>query len=275
MYGWSSAAEPNRFSLMTDVQTVAGWIAGARAVTVLTGAGISTGSGVPDFRGPNGMWTRDPAAQRLFTLRDYVSDPFIRRDAWRIRRAHAAWTARPNAGHYALVDLEAEGRLRAVITQNIDGLHQLAGTSENLVIEVHGSLYEVECLSCGSRFAMSDTLERVAAGEEDPACLRCGGILKAGTISFGQPLVPEVFARARSAAGECDLFLAVGTSLSVQPVAGLVEVAKRHGARVVILNSERTPYDGIADAKLTEPIGEVLPRLVAEATGGTATASAG
>ncbi|MFI5954756.1 SIR2 family NAD-dependent protein deacylase [Cryptosporangium sp. NPDC051539] len=247
---------------MRDGQAVARWIADAKRITALTGAGISTDSGIPDFRGPNGVWTRNPGAQRLFTLRDYVSDPDIRREAWQIRRAHAAWTARPNAAHYALVDLEATGRLRAVITQNIDGLHQLAGTNEDLVIEVHGSLYEVECLSCGSRFAMSDTLERVAAGDEDPACLRCGGILKAGTISFGQPLVPEVFAKARAAAADCDLFLAIGTSLSVQPVAGLVDVARKQGAKVVILNAEPTPYDEVADATISEPIGNVLPGLV-------------
>lgn len=261
---------------MEDVQTVAGWLAAAQRVTVLTGAGISTDSGIPDFRGPNGVWTRNPGALRLFTLRDYVSDPDVRREAWRNRRTHAAWTARPNAAHYALVELEAQGRLRALITQNIDGLHQFAGSAESVVIEVHGSLYEVECLSCGSRFAMSDTLERVAAGDVDPACLRCGGILKAGTISFGQPLVPEVFARAREAAADCDLFLAVGTSLSVQPVAGLVEVAKRQGARVVILNADPTPYDGVADAKLAGRIGEVLPQLVADATAdGPAAAPAG
>jgi NAD-dependent deacetylase len=231
-------------------------------VTVLSGAGISTDSGIPDFRGPNGVWTRDPGAQRLFTLRDYVTDPDIRREAWRNRRAHAAWTARPNAAHYALVDLEAAGKLRAIITQNIDGLHQLAGNSEDLVIEVHGSLYEVECLSCGSRFAMSDTLERVASGDEDPACLRCGGILKAGTISFGQPLVPEVFAKASAAVLECDLLLTVGTSLSVQPVAGLVDVAKQHGAKIVIVNADPTPYDAVADATLNGPIGSVLPELI-------------
>jgi NAD-dependent deacetylase len=247
------------------MQTVAAWIAAADRVTVLTGAGISTDSGIPDFRGPNGLWTQNPGAQRLFTLRDYIADPDIRREAWRIRRQHAAWTARPNPGHYALVELENTGRLRAIITQNIDGLHQLAGNTEDLVIEVHGSLYEVECLSCHTRTAMSDTLERVAAGEEDPACLRCGGILKAGTISFGQPLVPAVFAAARSAAAECDVFLAIGTSLSVQPVAGLVDVASRQGAKIVIINADRTPYDSRADARLDGPIGEILPSLISAA----------
>jgi NAD-dependent deacetylase len=260
---------------MRDVETVAAWIAAANKVTVLTGAGVSTDSGIPDFRGPNGLWTRDPQAQRLFTLRDYMEDPYIRREAWRIRREHAAWTARPNSAHYALVDFENTGKLRAIVTQNIDGLHQLAGNSEDIVIEVHGSLYEVECLSCHARTAMSDTLERVAAGEEDPACLRCGGILKAGTISFGQPLVPAVFDAARAAAADCDVFLAVGTSLSVQPVAGLVDVAARGGARVVIVNAERTPYDQTADARLDGPIGEVLPRLVGAASDHPPAASAG
>jgi NAD-dependent deacetylase len=141
---------------------------------------------------------------------------------------------------------------------------------------VHGSLYEVECLSCHARTAMSDTLERVAAGEEDPACLRCGGILKAGTISFGQPLVPAVFEAARSAAGDCQVFLAVGTSLSVQPVAGLVDVASRRGAKVVIVNAEPTPYDSRADMRLDGPISTVLPELVGDAsTGGTPAASTG
>jgi NAD-dependent deacetylase len=141
-------------------------------------------------------------------------------------------------------------------------LHQLAGNSEDLVIEVHGSLYEVECLSCGTRSAMSDTLERVAAGEEDPACLRCGGILKAGTISFGQPLVPSVLAAARDAVLDCDLLLIVGTSLVVRPVADLVELAVQRGVRVVIINAEPTPYDELAAAKITEPISQVLPRIV-------------
>lgn len=240
-------------------------LAAAQRVTVLTGAGISTDSGIPDFRGPNGIWTLDPAAQRLFTLRDYLTDPWVRREAWRIRREHAAWTARPNSAHYALVELEAAGKLRALITQNIDGLHQMAGSNEDLVIEVHGSLYEVECVSCGARTAMSDTLERVAAGEEDPACLRCGGILKAGTISFGQPLNPAVLAVAEQAATDCDLFLAVGTSLTVQPVSSLVTTAVRHDAKLVLISAEATSYDELAAARLREPIGTALPELVTRA----------
>jgi len=248
---------------MGAIEEAAERVAAARRVTVLTGAGISTDSGIPDFRGPQGVWTKDPAAQRLFTLDRYVADPELRAVAWRNRREHAAWTARPNAGHAALVDLERAGRLRALVTQNIDGLHQRAGTSPSLVVEVHGTLRAVDCLGCGERTSMRSALDRVAAGEEDPSCLRCGGILKAATISFGQPLVPEVLAAARAAAEDCDRFLAVGSSLSVQPVAGLTRRAARCGARVLIVNASPTPYDGLADACLREPIGTVLPRLVA------------
>jgi NAD-dependent deacetylase len=250
-----------------DLATIAGWVAGARRVTVLTGAGISTESGIPDFRGPNGVWTRNPAAQRTVTLDAYVADPEVRRTAWRNRRDHPAWHARPNHGHRALVDLERSGRLAGLITQNIDGLHQRAGSDPALVIEVHGTLFAVECLRCGARTAMTEALARVAAGEDDPACRGCGGILKAATISFGQPLVPEVLAAARDAAAACDVFLAIGSTLSVQPAAGCVEVAARAGARVVIVNAAPTPYDGIADAVVRGAIGAVLPVLVA----GTAT----
>jgi NAD-dependent deacetylase len=236
----------------------------ARRVTVLTGAGISTESGIPDFRGPNGVWTTNPAAQRTVTLDAYLADPDVRRTAWRNRRDHPAWHAEPNSGHRALVDLERSGRLAGLITQNIDGLHQRAGSDPALVIEVHGTLFEVECLGCHDRTPMAAALERVVAGEEDPACLRCGGILKAATISFGQSLVPEVLAAARDAAASCDVFLAVGSSLSVQPAAGCVEVAARAGARVVIVNNSPTPYDPIADAVVRGPIGEVLPVLIGD-----------
>lgn len=242
------------------------WIADAGAVTVLTGAGISTESGIPDFRGPQGVWTRDPSAQRLFDLRSYLADPHVRRRAWRSRRDHPAWTAEPNAGHRALVDLERAGRLRALLTQNVDGLHQRAGSSPELVVELHGTLFAVDCLACGRRTPMREELDRVAAGEDDPACRACGGVLKSATISFGQALVPEVLARARDAAQGCDVLLAVGTSLTVQPAAGLCGLAVRAGARLLIVNGEPTPYDEIAvgsgGAVVREPIGRVLPALV-------------
>jgi len=248
--------------LTSDTSTVAGWVGAAQRVTVLTGAGISTDSGIPDFRGPNGVWTRDPEAARLVTLDTYLAEPEVRRRAWGSRRAHPAWDARPNAGHAALVMLERTGRLVAIVTQNIDGLHQRAGSSPDRVIEVHGTLYEVVCLDCADRTSMTEALDRVDAGEPDPPCRRCGGILKSATIAFGQALDRDTLRAAFSAAASCDLFLAVGTSLSVYPVAGTVDVAFRTGARVVIVNAQPTPYDDRADAVLRSPIGEVLPTLV-------------
>jgi NAD-dependent deacetylase len=232
-------------------------------VSVLSGAGISTESGIPDFRGPQGVWTRNPAAQALFTLDNYLADPAVRELAWRNRLAHPAWEARPNAGHHALVALERSGRLRAIVTQNIDGLHQRAGSDPARVIEIHGTLFDVECLTCGRSTSMRDNLDRVEAGEPDPACLVCGGIQKAATISFGQSLKVDVLRAAQRAARQCDVLLAVGTTLQVQPAAGLAEIAVAAGARLVIVNRDPTPYDDLASALLREPIGETLPRLVA------------
>jgi NAD-dependent deacetylase len=257
---------------MTAVQEhVPDWLTAMRSVTVLTGAGISTDSGIPDFRGPQGVWTRDPAAAKLFTLDNYVADPDVRRRAWRSRRDHAAWTAEPNAGHRALVDLERAGRLRAIVTQNIDGLHQRAGSDPDRVIEIHGTIWEVECLTCADRTPMRVVLDRVDAGEDDPACRVCSGILKSATISFGQALDRSVLRAAVAAANECDLLLAVGTSLTVHPAAGLVDVAAAAGARVLVVNAEPTPYDGMADAVVREPIGTALPALVAALAGHAAT----
>jgi NAD-dependent deacetylase len=242
-----------------DLARVADWIDRSVRVVALTGAGISTDSGIPDFRGPQGVWTRDPKAERLSNIHSYVSDPEVRRLSWQSRLNHPAWHAAPNAGHRALVTLEKRGKLHGLITQNIDGLHQQAGNSPRTVIEVHGTMREVVCLECNWRGPMGPVLDRVRAGEADPPCKRCGGILKSATISFGQPLVPAVIARAMRAAEEADLLLAVGTSLQVYPVAGAVPLAKSAGARVVILNAEPTPFDDIADAVLRVSIGESLP----------------
>jgi NAD-dependent deacetylase len=242
---------------------VADWLRAASRVSVLSGAGISTESGIPDFRGPQGVWTRNPAAQALFTLDTYLGDPAVRETAWRNRLEHPAWAARPNAGHRALVALERSGRLHAIVTQNIDGLHQRAGSDPDRVIEIHGTLFEVECLSCGRRTSMRDNLDRVEAGEPDPACLVCGGIQKSATISFGQALNVDVLRAAQRAAQRCDMLLAVGTTLQVQPAAGLAQVAVAAGARLVIVNRDPTPYDDLASALLRDPIGETLPRLVA------------
>jgi NAD-dependent deacetylase len=241
------------------------WLRDARSVTVLTGAGISTESGIPDFRGPLGVWTKDPKAEAMATIDAYLADPEVRRRTWRSRRDHPAWGAEPNAGHNALVDLEKTGRLRAIITQNIDGLQQKAGSDPGLVIEVHGTMLEAECLVCGLRTPMPEVLARLDLGEDDPPCLTCGGIQKSATISFGQSLKREVFAAAERAARGCEVFLAVGSSLGVRPVAGLCPLAVESGARLVIINAQETPYDRLADAVVREPIGRVLPTLVSEA----------
>jgi len=190
-----------------------------------------------------------------------MADPEVRRLAWQSRLEHPAWSAKPNAGHAALVELERRGKLHALITQNIDELHQVAGNSPERVIEVHGTVRKVVCMSCGWRGPMQDTLERVRAGEDDPACRACGGILKSATVSFGQALVPEVIDRAMRAAAEAEVLLAVGTSLQVYPVAGAVPAAKAVGARVVIVNAEPTALDELADALLPGSISAILPRI--------------
>jgi NAD-dependent deacetylase len=249
-------------SIHDDLRTVAGWLAEARRIVVLTGAGISTESGIPDFRGPQGVWTVNPGAEKMATLSHYVSDPEVRRRAWRSRLESPAWSAKPNAGHHALVALERSGRLDTLITQNVDGLHQAAGSSPERVVEIHGTLHEVNCLDCGERAPMERALARVRAGEDDPACRSCGGILKSATISFGQGLIARDLQRAETAARGCDLLLAVGSTLSVFPIAGVVPVAKRAGARIVIVNAQPTEMDELADRVIRGPIGAILPVLV-------------
>jgi NAD-dependent deacetylase len=173
------------------IARVASWIDAAERVVALTGAGISTESGIPDFRGPQGLWTKNPGAEKMATLQHYMAEPEVRKRAWRSRLESSAWVANPNEGHRALVALERRGKLHALLTQNVDGLHQRAGSSPDLVVEIHGTLHEVMCMSCGDRAPMQRALERVRAGEEDPPCRSCGGILKSATISFGQSLVQE------------------------------------------------------------------------------------
>jgi NAD-dependent deacetylase len=248
--------------MKTKYETVRAWVDEAQHVVALTGAGISTDSGIPDFRGPQGVWTKNPKAEKLSDIRYYMSDPEVRRLSWQSRLEHSAWRAQPNAGHRALAALESRGRLHALITQNIDELHQAAGSAPEKVIEVHGTMRKVVCMSCGERAPMEKALARVQAGEADPPCRSCGGILKSATISFGQQLVPEVIDRAMQAAAEADLFLSVGTSLQVYPIAGAVPIAKRAGARLVIVNAEPTPFDDMADAVFNESISEVLPKLL-------------
>jgi NAD-dependent protein deacetylase/lipoamidase len=249
-------------SAWTEMHEIAGWLRAAGKVVALTGAGISTESGIPDFRGPNGVWTKNPGAERLASLHHYMNDPDLRVRAWQTRLNHPARRARPNPAHEALARMEMLGRLDTLITQNIDGLHLLAGTSPRRLIEIHGSMREVICMSCGERGPMEGALQRVRSGEVDPSCERCGGILKSTTISFGQSLVREDLERAQRAATTCDLFLAIGTSLTVFPVAYLPRMALRMGARLVIFNAEPTPMDPLADARVCAPVGESLPALV-------------
>jgi NAD-dependent deacetylase len=245
-----------------QVDLVRGWVAASTRIVALTGAGISTESGVPDFRGPQGIWTKNPKAERLSNIHYYMSDPDVRRLAWQQRLNHPAWRAEPNAGHRALTALERAGQLHALITQNIDGLHQKSGTSPDKVIEVHGTVHEYVCMNCDARGPMPDVLARVRAGEADPPCLDCGGVLKSATISFGQQLVPRVIERAMRAADEADLLLAIGSTLQVYPVAGVVPRARSAGARIIVINAEPTSFDEVADAVIRQRIGDVLPAIV-------------
>ena len=248
---------------MTSIDEVARWLADANSTVALTGAGVSTASGIPDFRGPDGVWTRDPRAERLSNIGYYLADPQVRRESWQRRREHPAWVAQPNAAHRALAALDGAGRLGLLVTQNIDGLHLAAGSPARRTIEIHGTLRESVCLACGDRRPMRETLARVEEGDPDPACLACGGILKSATISFGQDLDPVLLARAEEASAAAELFLAIGTSLTVYPAAGLPEIALRSGARLVIVNAEPTPLDRRAHAVLRGDAGEILSTLVA------------
>jgi NAD-dependent deacetylase len=245
-----------------ELETARHLIRSAERVIVLTGAGISTDSGIPDFRGPQGVWTKDPRAEKLATIDHYVSEPDVRVQAWRRRLEMLAQRHEPNPGHRALVDLERRGKLELLVTQNVDGLHLRAGTTPERLVEIHGTTREVMCLSCDDRAPIERALERVRAGEDDPPCRSCGGILKTATISFGQGLVASDLARADTAARTADLALAVGTTLGVYPAANVVPLAKAHGARVLIVNRGPTEMDDLADVKLEGSISELLPAIV-------------
>ena len=259
---------PAKDEVPAKEEEVAAWVAASERIVVLTGAGISTDSGIPDFRGPQGVWTKDPQAAATATIQHYLADTKVRQRVWQARLASPAWTAEPNPGHRAIVDLERQGRLHTLVTQNIDGLHQLAGNDPELVVELHGTMRDVMCMDCGDRGPMEPVLDRLRAGEVDPECRRCGGILKSATISFGQSLVVADLVRAQQAAADCDLLLAVGSSLTVAPASGLVPLAKAMGATVVVVNAQPTPYDAMADAVLSDPISMVLPALVGSGGGG-------
>lgn len=246
-----------------DLARAAGWIRATDRLVALSGAGVSTASGVPDFRGPQGMWTRDPASERLATFDAYVSDPEVRRAVWRWRLETLAAATVPNDAHRALADLERRGHLHTLVTQNVDGLHLAAGSSPDRVVEIHGTIHEVVCLSCGRRIPMADVVTRLGAGEDDPHCLVCGGLLKSATVSFGQSLDPALLQRAHDATMGCEVFLAVGSSLIVHPVALLPRTALEVGAKLIVVNNELTPYDDRADAVFHADVVEVLRQLVA------------
>ncbi|MBW3657994.1 MAG: Sir2 family NAD-dependent protein deacetylase [Actinobacteria bacterium] len=255
------------------VDALADLLADATRVVAFTGAGISTESGIPDFRSPGGVWTRyDP---RDFTFDRYVDSAEVRRNSWAMRREFFAAAPEPNAAHRALAELEREGRLTAVITQNIDGLHQAAGSRN--VIEVHGTAREVMCIGdhpragiaegCDFRAPTTWAFERIDAGDDDPRCPRCDGLVKSATVSFGQAMFPEPLEVAAQHATTAELLLTIGSSLQVYPAAGIPEAAKRAGAALAILNDEATPFDRIADVVVRGRAGEVLPTAVATALG--------
>jgi NAD-dependent deacetylase len=245
-----------------SVERIRDWLRMTDNAVVLTGAGISTDSGIPDFRGPNGVWTKNPAAEKAAHIDTYMSDPDVRKRAWRTRADSSYFVAEPNAAHRAVAALQHAGSVSWVVTQNIDGLHQAGGSPPHTVIELHGTVHRSRCMRCGDERPMEETLERVRAGEEEPACRVCDGILKSATISFGQSLDSDVIDRAAAVCGAAPLLIVIGSTLGVYPAAGLVPLAVRAGATLVIVNNQETPYDDLADIVLREPIGEVVPALV-------------
>lgn len=249
-----------------DLEQARELVTQATSIAVLTGAGISTDSGIPDFRGPNGVWTKNPAAEKKSNIQTWMTDVEYRKSRWQRLAAGEIWAkVDPNDGHRALLALEANNTLHTLVTQNVDGLHEAAGSSPDLIVEIHGTTRRVMCLDCDDGAPMERALERVRAGEEDPACKSCGGILKAATVSFGQSLPVTGLQRAEQAANECDVLLAVGTSLGVFPIANMVPIAAQQGAHIVIVNGEPTGFDDLATVIVGGSISDVLPVIVGAA----------
>jgi NAD-dependent deacetylase len=243
------------------MSTLVQLLSAARRILVFTGAGISTGSGIPDFRGPQGVWTR----RQPVYFDEFLASEVKRLEYWdyKLEGSESFLAAQPNATHRAIVALERLGRLQAVVTQNIDGLHQAAGSSEDKVVEVHGTNRQVECVGCGARSDPRPALDFFRKERRVPECERCGGWLKFATISFGQQLRPEVLARAFDDAARADLVLALGSTLSVHPAASIPLGPLKRGAPYVIINRGETDHDGLATLRLEGDVAELLPPAVA------------
>ena len=233
--------------------------------TVLTGAGISTGAGIPDFRGPDGLWTKNPKLSRISHIADYLADPKVRELAWQVRISGAAWKATPTATHKALAAAAKQGLVQMILTQNTDGLHQAAGTPKDQLVELHGTQRQWRCQNCGRKGSMDEMADRMAAGEADPHCEKCGGITRPDVVLFGENLSPVALQTSWQACTDCNCLLVLGSSLQVQPAASFVALAVEYGANLVIVNQEPTPYNELADVVISEDIQQVVPKLFATA----------
>ena len=246
--------------MTADIEKLAGLIRSARRTVVFTGAGMSTESGIPDFRSPGGIWTKMMPVE----FQDYVRDPEARRMSWQRRfEMEETWNkVQPNDGHLAVAELVAQGRASHVITQNIDALHQAAGVPDGQVIELHGNTRYAKCLDCGLRVEIPDIRAHFDLHGDAPDCVACGGIVKTATISFGQPMPQDEMVRAEAAALACELMLVMGSSLGVYPAAGFPLMAKRNGAGLAILNRDETPQDRFADLVINNEIGPTIRAVV-------------
>ncbi len=243
------------------IDEVAELIVNSKSVVVFTGAGVSTESGIPDFRSPGGIWTKvDPED---FTYQKFLADPEARKRTWRMfSMFRMIGLVQPNPAHYAIAELEKLGKLDCVITQNVDGLHQKAGVPEEKVIELHGTLKWVKCLGCGKRYPVEEIAERIEQGVEEPVCDDCGGMLKSATISFGEPMPVKETKEAERHSRGCDLMIVIGSSLAVFPAAWMPVYAKESGAKLVIINVGDTPIDRYADVRISEVAGQVMSKVL-------------
>ena len=247
-------------SLESQIKNLADFIHDASQILVFTGAGISTESGISDYRSKGGLWDRF----KPVTFQEFLSSSQKRQEYWqtRLELYESLPRASPNPGHKMIVELERQGKLKGIITQNIDGLHQLAGSRPEKILELHGSLREIICLNCNDVQAWQPVYERLKTGETAPLCLGCGGLLKPNTISFGQALKPHVLTQAIEWAKTCDLLLVLGSTLVVEPAASIPKIAHSHGAKLVIVTLSETPLDEIAAVKITAPIGSTLTQAL-------------